>query len=1152
LKKLYLIIVSAFFISQVFSQLPGYEKLWHGKERFVHYLPEGQDFVCDKPTLRFNRALYGTNTAFRVEAGDLPEFALYMPGMGGNLQFALVSGTKTKWLIKADSIRAVYRPGSMHYEIKDPLLGNGKLIISVLASSSAEGLIIKLNGENIPRSLDLVWVYGGASGKKFSRDGDIGADPESSFYLKPENCVDNRYKLFDGRFVLSYGTGKVLTEEERYEIQTKPENQLPGEKTGNAKQITGIYPPSSIVNLIDPAHPEQGFRLNDSAIVGRKYDCISGKMPITEKEEYFLFYNSATTPAGSPEEEFINSELARKKLADRIIINTPDKFLNTLGAALSIAADGIWEEPTYMHGAVAWRMRLPGWRGAYVADPLGWHDRARMHFDAYAKSQLTTVATSGVVMDTALNLARHLEKVGTQLFSDGYITRNPNGYIGAHHYDMNLGFVDQLLNHFNYTGDTPYVKRMWPLIKRHLAWEKKNFDADGDGLYDAYAAIWASDAMQYSGGGVTHSTAYNYRANIEAARLAKLIGEDGKEYAREATKILNAINKQLWMADRGWYAEYKDLLGNKLLHPSAGLWTIYHTIDSKVPDAFKAYQSLRYIDNNIPHIPVIANGWDEKNMYLLSETNWQPYTWSLNNVVFAENLHTALAYWQGNRCDKAFQLWRSTILESMYLSSAPGNFQQLSFYDAIRGELYRDFADGIGMAARTLVEGLYGIVPDALNKTLIVKPGFPSTWDHASIITPGVQFYFTRTGIKETYTIRQVKGKTLSLKVILPAWKDNIASILANGKPVKWRNSNSAMGKPLVEIDLPANNDYTIVIEWKGKEIESLFFRKHLYKYETFVVSSKTQSGFELFDPQKVFKTTSVGNDFFSGKIGQQDGHKTFFIKTKQGAFSWWQPIDIYIIIQAEAVEVRKIQSPPKMDKVDLSTYFNDSVTQIFKNKYLSPRPTSPTLQLPVHGIGNWAYHSVQVNISDSGLRAKAGSMNEITTGKYISLQTPGTTGTKNIIFTSLWDNYPDSVTIPLSGSAYHVYLLMAGSTNPMQSRIVNAEVEVYYTDGTSDLLELRNPQNWWPIEQDYYVDGYAFTTDAPRPTRISLKTGNEIMPGYKYNSVRGFSNFGIDGGAATVLDLPLNNKKKLKKLVLKTIANDVVIGLMSVTLLRD
>lgn len=1149
LKYSFYIVLGLLSCLSAFSQTIESNKYWHDKERTVRYQPEGNDIVITNGNKRFTRALYGTNTAFRVEAGDLPEFAMYMPGMGGNLRFALQASDKRKWLIEAEKIKTIYRGGSMIYEIEDGILGSGKLFITVLALSNAEGMVVKFRSENISTEVQLVWIYGGASGKKFSRDGDIGADPESSFYLKPENCADNRYQLLNGKFILTYGTGKVLTEEERYEIQTKPESQLAGEIPKDAKKIVGYFPSASTIRLIDASNPEMVFNSVDSA---KKVFCISGKFPLKNNDQYFLLHNSATVISKNPQEEFNDAETARKKLADRIKISTPDKYLNTLGAALSIAADAIWEEPTYMHGAVAWRMRLPGWRGAYVADPLGWHDRARTHFDAYAKSQLTTVATSGVVMDTALNLARHIEKVGTQLFSDGYITRNPNGYVGAHHYDMNLGFVDQLLNHFNYTGDTAYVKKMWPFLKRHLAWEKKNFDADGDGLYDAYAAIWASDAMQYSGGGVTHSTAYNYRANKEGARLAKLIGENGTPYEQEASKILKAINKNLWMVENGWYAEYKDLLGNKLLHPAAGLWTIYHAIDSKVPDAFQAYQSLRYIDQHIPHIPVNAKGWDEKNLYLLSETNWQPYTWSLNNVVFAENLHTALAYWQGNRNEEAFNLWRSTLLETMYLGSGPGNFQQLSFYDAIRGELYRDFADGIGMTARTLVEGLFGIQPDALAGKLVIRPGLPAAWNNASIQTPDISFDFVRSGNKETYTIKQSTKRKLSLQLIVPALNDAISEILVNGKPVKWSAVSNAMGKPSVEIKLPAADNYVISINWKGNKIEPLFYRKTLYNYERFVVGTKLLSGYELYDPQGVLKEVSRNDKFFSARFKTKGGNKTFFIKIKQGVFSWWQPMDIYIIEQFPAYEIKQVAKDARFEKIDLSSSFNDSVTQIFKNKYLSPRPKSPTLQLPVQGIGNWAYHSVQVNISDSGLRAKAGIKNEFITSTNIPFQTPSTTGARNIAFTSMWDNYPDSIVIPLTGNSFHAYFLMAGSTNPMQSRIENGEIIINYTDGTSEYLPLRNPQNWWPIEQDYYVDDYAFTTDAPRPIRISLKTGNEIPKDYKYSGIRGFSNFGIDGGAATVLDLLLDNKKKLKNLVLKTIANDVVIGLMAVTLVRE
>jgi hypothetical protein len=49
-------------------------------------------------------------------------------------------------------------------------------------------------------------VFGGASGKKFSRDGDIGADPESSFYLQPDYCKNNVYTVNKNSFQLQYGS----------------------------------------------------------------------------------------------------------------------------------------------------------------------------------------------------------------------------------------------------------------------------------------------------------------------------------------------------------------------------------------------------------------------------------------------------------------------------------------------------------------------------------------------------------------------------------------------------------------------------------------------------------------------------------------------------------------------------------------------------------------------------------------------------------------------------------------------------------------------------------------------------------------------------------------------------------------------------------
>ncbi len=469
MKKGILFFILLSCVTQIHAQQAG-TKLWHGKERTMHYQPQGSDFVLYKGTRKFNRALYGGNTAFRVEAGDLPEFAMYMPGMGGNCKIGIISNNKSKWITEAKNIKTVYRPGSMIYEIKDSLLGNGQLNITVLAMATDEGMILKIETVNMPAGVSMVIVYGGATGKKFGRDGDIGADPESSFYLQPAYCKDNRYMIDRNMFQLSYGFTKALSEEERYEIQYN--NKQPDTNAKEKpKQLIGVFPVDAEVKIAD-AEQQQSPQLLLASAANLKMPVITATVPLQNAQVYYFMAekkDAATSYRDAPV-VFEKAVTAIKKISGRVVLQTPDPYINPLGGALAIAADAIWEEPSYMHGAIAWRMRLPAWRGPYCADPLGWHDRARMHFSSYALSQVTNIAPGPLVFDTALHIARQQEKMGTAMFSNGYICRNPNGDIRPHHYDMNLVFVDELLNHFNYTGDIDYVKKMWPLLKLHLAW----------------------------------------------------------------------------------------------------------------------------------------------------------------------------------------------------------------------------------------------------------------------------------------------------------------------------------------------------------------------------------------------------------------------------------------------------------------------------------------------------------------------------------------------------------------------------------------------------------------------------------------------------------------------------------------------------------
>jgi hypothetical protein len=236
---------------------------------------------------------------------------------------------------------------------------------------------------------------------------------------------------------------------------------------------------------------------------------------------------------------------------------------------------------------------------------------------------------------------------------------------------------------------------------------------------------------------------------------------------------------------------------------------------------------------------------------------------------------------------------------------------------------------------------------------------------------------------------------------------------------------------------------------------------------------------------------------------------------------------------------------PRKKYPQAIDRYFNASVSDIFKNEYLSPRPQTTTLQIPKQGIGEWCHPQQTAEINDSVFRTL------IKDGIFEVAGVPFRTPAKgaNIVYTSLWDNYPDSVVIPLKGQVATAHLLMAGSTNHMQSRIDNGLVIVTYTDNTTDTLALRNPDNWCPIEQDYYIDGKAFQAPQPRPYRICFGTGDVSRDLGKVLNIKGVYGREIPGGAAQMLSMPLNPKKRLKSLTLRTLSNDVVIGLMAVTL---
>jgi hypothetical protein len=303
----------------------------------------------------------------------------------------------------------------------------------------------------------------------------------------------------------------------------------------------------------------------------------------------------------------------------------------------------------------------------------------------------------------------------------------------------------------------------------------------------------------------------------------------------------------------------------------------------------------------------------------------------------------------------------------MYLGLCPGNVGATTFYDANRRETQRDFADGVGTTSRALIEGLFGIKPDALAGELKIQPGFPAAWDHASIRHPDFAFSFKRQGNRETFKLTSQFPKTMKLRLQLPRLREEVERVTDNGTKVDWKEVDGVVGSRPIEIVSDTNRTHEIVIQWKGE-----------------------------------MPKIGSWNPSPSKKKSEPSGVASMF--------NW----------------TAKLPREAKFDVIDLTPHFNDRVTQIFRNEYLAPRSPFCSLATPKQGIGSWCHPNDSFDVADSGLRAAARrNGGKIVLPNGVPLATPGDSDSKNVLFASQWTNYPSTATVPLSGTASHAFLLM-------------------------------------------------------------------------------------------------------------------------------
>lgn len=206
---------------------------------------------------KFSISLYDTQSSHKILAGKTPEFSFHFPQMAGNFKLGLISGQKSLWCNELKSVKLKKSPGKLTYTMEDNLLKEGKIVVRVSKLTDSDGLIMEVEGVNLPDGLDLFWSFGGSYAKVLSDKADCS--------LKPEYCKDNVFSVEGNAFTVYYG------------------------ESLNLKVVQAVVPDNSDIRLSDAHKQSTPLAFHQS---GKKTDApaLTGTSSLVNGKLYFCFY----------------------------------------------------------------------------------------------------------------------------------------------------------------------------------------------------------------------------------------------------------------------------------------------------------------------------------------------------------------------------------------------------------------------------------------------------------------------------------------------------------------------------------------------------------------------------------------------------------------------------------------------------------------------------------------------------------------------------------------------------------------------------------------------------------------------------------------------------------------------------------------------
>ena len=1072
--------------SEIFNRtLYGSHKNDENRERFF-------TFAGDAPQIMGAVSDWLNNTVSRyAKCGVLNSGLAMTPGQRSSFYYSGYIDHTSKWFHDSEDIRAEFKNGWMEYELSQvsAWFPDVRVKMEVYPLLPNDGYIVHYR-ITTDQHVHFVVGFGGLTDAlcRFEYKG----EPRRIF--SADNCKGNTVKLGKNRASVTHTDGKSMR------IAASFDGEF---GIGSAKAMSEPY--TSTFMTSEPENSDDSVvKISVPIEPGKAFDGFL--VAVYNSDDKTLDkWLSMKDPISAVKTEIY------KKLAC-IDVFTPEKELDLSVAPTVIALDSSWHKDSFHHGAFAYHAPFLGWRNWYAPTALGWWDRVKKTMEKYlALISKGDVSKEKVWYDYSPIPDGQSKFDGRYHKQDNPVGRLPCCFDSKQQpeygpYNMQECALDMMLYYIEWSGDLKTAEKYYDELVSMVEWERRTFDPDDKGLYQNVLNTWISDGHNYNGAGCAQSTAYNYRANLVLAKIAEKLGKNGDVFKNRAEKIKKALNDNLWLANEGVIAESLDVVGNCLIHPSVELPSVYHVMDSDMIDSFRAYRTLKFTENHIQNIetPMRAGR-------LCYSSNWLPKQYSNCGIFPAENAHLALMYFKLGLKEEGKKILDG-ISDCYFTGRNPGMAAHVQSPGCTCDLGDMDFTDVSSTYLRLVIEGLFGIRINSLDNVIHIAPGLPSEWENASLTLKDISFSYNRHGSIEVYNVTSERSEKKLIRI--PMRASDIEAVMLDGEPVDY-TVVAAPNNSFITVEVNKTGRFQLRVMHGSKAAPRLVYPESVVSGSRISFELSGGDIAEVLDVSEVLSDIKVVGNKVYATAKNVYGDFTLFIRAKSGEYDGWLAAD-YDIIAEEKEEAPIIDKP--FEAVDISEFFNCSMTELHEQDYLEPRPQGYSMGMYRNGrySHNWTQKGRNVIcVDDSFFRNSGGT---VYSPSGIPFMTPSEND--NLACVSIYDVFPTDITVPLKDKGQELAVLFVASTCCLHSYVENVRITVTYADGTAESTSLVYPES---------IDDWLTS---------ALTTKAEIFYFNGYNH-------------ATVKRIRLNPEKTLSSVKIEAIANELVFGVAGISVRR-